>query len=601
MEDRLDCGRDDKVDEEGPPEECLPHLKRQLRSGAAEKPPSPWTPNPKSVGLPQVDGPESGLFLVVVLGNSKSTIHRRRQLCILRTWGAGISVVFPDHHMWSMFALMHHVYGKYRGFSWYIFMDDRTWVNVPALTKFLETKSPHVLEYGGTGVTFPAQDKVGVPAGREVGMLSGGFYVNRDTLEVMGQYFSQSDSRNTWGGARKYCHPFGFNDIRAGGCIVDADIPFVGNSLFGKPAQPLCEGSESLQQHVERLKMAGVITVRGVTEEMMCRLSGLPPVPEADVLSTPRIPIEKSSVVVGVVGNAAASDNVEAILRTWGTEVDELFIATEDLLPELECRRKHTWKNNHRRRGFITSECLSVGKRDERTRGECEILHLPGMAQTPHPHKYRQLLFFMARSTLPTLNPLHLLGYPPESGVASGVMPHLAETFPCLQGSQEFLGSRKKWYIMADSDTTLNVEPLLHLLSSYDEEVPLMIGQLYDNGSHHGYLTGGAGYIISVGAVERIAQHCIMRQGKGCEMQNGEAADTWLGDLLHSLGATLINEEGFFQQSILNGIPQEYRAIPTYSSHRSRPLKSRNLPSHKDVWDIFLQERKLTRQCQSKE
>ena len=160
-------------------------------------------------------------------------------------------------------------------------------------------------------------------------------------------------------------------------------------------------------------------------------------------------------------------------------------------------------------------------------------------------------------------------------------------------------------------------------------------------------------YIISVGAVERIAQHCIMRQGKGCEMvqpfcaklkhgmdknfssekreeidgsfpwhiywmylsfffvcvlfsvhlpqQNGEAADTWLGDLLHSLGATLINEEGFFQQSILNGIPQEYRAIPTYSSHRSRPLKSRNLPSHKDVWDIFLQERKLTRQCQSKE
>ena len=155
MEDRLDCGRDDKVDEEGPPEECLPHLKRQLRSGAAEKPPSPWTPNPKSVGLPQVDGPESGLFLVVVLGNSKSTIHRRRQLCILRTWGAGISVVFPDHHMWSMFALMHHVYGKYRGFSWYIFMDDRTWVNVPALTKFLETKSPHVLEYGGTGVNLP--------------------------------------------------------------------------------------------------------------------------------------------------------------------------------------------------------------------------------------------------------------------------------------------------------------------------------------------------------------------------------------------------------------------------------------------------------------
>ena len=64
---------------------------------------------------------------------------------------------------------------------------------------------------------------------------------------------------------------------------------------------------------------------------------------------------------------------------------------------------------------------------------------------------------------------------------------------------------RMQWYIMADSDTTLNVEPLLHLLSSYDEEVPLMIGQLYDNGSHHGYLTGGAGVCArapSIGATD---------------------------------------------------------------------------------------------------
>lgn len=111
-----------------------------------------------------------------------------------------------------------------------------------------------------------------------------------------------------------------------------------------------------------------------------------------------------------------------------------------------------------------------------------------------------------------------------------------------------------QWYILADGDSSFNVGPLLELLQGYDENKALMVGQKYDDGVGSGYMTGGAGvhsfsflllntfsfehspplslslsgthphihtqtqYVLSRGAVQRIAHHCLESDGAGCAM-----------------------------------------------------------------------------------
>ncbi|CAJ1084147.1 glycoprotein-N-acetylgalactosamine 3-beta-galactosyltransferase 1 [Xyrichtys novacula] len=94
------------------------------------------------------------------------------------------------------------------------------------------------------------------------------------------------------------------------------------------------------------------------------------------------------------------------------------------------------------------------------------------------------------------------------------------------------------WFLKADDDTFLVVENLRYLLSKFDKEKPLYMGKRYSPFVNQGYMSGGAGYVISKEALRRFVKgfetgECThfssiedMALGKCMETMKVEAADT---------------------------------------------------------------------------
>lgn len=62
------------------------------------------------------------------------------------------------------------------------------------------------------------------------------------------------------------------------------------------------------------------------------------------------------------------------------------------------------------------------------------------------------------------------------------------------------------WFLKADDDTFVVVENLRHTLSRYDTEEPLYLGRRFAPFVSQGYMSGGAGYVLSKEALRRFVQ-----------------------------------------------------------------------------------------------
>ncbi|XP_044191397.1 glycoprotein-N-acetylgalactosamine 3-beta-galactosyltransferase 1-like isoform X2 [Thunnus albacares] len=60
------------------------------------------------------------------------------------------------------------------------------------------------------------------------------------------------------------------------------------------------------------------------------------------------------------------------------------------------------------------------------------------------------------------------------------------------------------WFLKADDDTFVVIENLRYTLSKYDTEKPLYLGRRYTPFISQGYMSGGAGYVLSKEALRRF-------------------------------------------------------------------------------------------------
>ena len=91
------------------------------------------------------------------------------------------------------------------------------------------------------------------------------------------------------------------------------------------------------------------------------------------------------------------------------------------------------------------------------------------------------------------------------------------------------------WILKADDDTYVVIENLRSMLSSYNPKHPIYFGHRFKPYIQQGYMSGGAGYVLSQEAAHRFATKALP-DGYKCRQDPGGAEDLEMGTCLQRVG-----------------------------------------------------------------
>jgi len=92
------------------------------------------------------------------------------------------------------------------------------------------------------------------------------------------------------------------------------------------------------------------------------------------------------------------------------------------------------------------------------------------------------------------------------------------------------------WVLKGDDDTYVIMENLHNMLAAYDPEQPYYFGCHYDVLVKNGYMSGGAGYVLSKKAVEMLVP--VLDNDSYCRTDDKGDEDVEMGKCLSNLGIT---------------------------------------------------------------
>lgn len=91
------------------------------------------------------------------------------------------------------------------------------------------------------------------------------------------------------------------------------------------------------------------------------------------------------------------------------------------------------------------------------------------------------------------------------------------------------------WFMKSDDDTFVVVENLRYLLSLYDTRDPIYFGSRFNKFNPQGYMSGGAGYVLSRAALKKFVEEALTDPTKCKEPITG-AEDAEMGKCLNNVG-----------------------------------------------------------------
>lgn len=94
------------------------------------------------------------------------------------------------------------------------------------------------------------------------------------------------------------------------------------------------------------------------------------------------------------------------------------------------------------------------------------------------------------------------------------------------------------WFFKADDDTYVILENLRYMLMPYKPSEPIYFGCRFKPFVKQGYMSGGAGYVLSKEALKRFIEVGLENNTKGCSKANGGAEDVEMGKCMEAVKVT---------------------------------------------------------------
>ncbi|XP_067003097.2 glycoprotein-N-acetylgalactosamine 3-beta-galactosyltransferase 1 isoform X1 [Anabrus simplex] len=117
------------------------------------------------------------------------------------------------------------------------------------------------------------------------------------------------------------------------------------------------------------------------------------------------------------------------------------------------------------------------------------------------------------------------------------------------------------WFMKADDDTYVIVENLRYMLSAHKSNEPIYFGCRFKPYVKQGYMSGGAGYVLSREAVRLLVENGLTDKKK-CRPDHGGAEDVEMGKCLENVGVKAGDSRDAFGRGRFFPFVPEHHLIP---------------------------------------
>ncbi|VDN04455.1 unnamed protein product [Thelazia callipaeda] len=136
---------------------------------------------------------------------------------------------------------------------------------------------------------------------------------------------------------------------------------------------------------------------------------------------------------------------------------------------------------------------------------------------------------FMSSKTDPSLPSINL-------NISEGRNHLWAKTKAAFKYLHDFYLDDYDWFLKADDDTFVIVENLrLFMLLAHDPSEPVWFGCKFKPFTKQGYMSGGAGYVLSRAALKKFVREAL-QDPKKCKKEENGAEDAEIGKCLERVG-----------------------------------------------------------------
>lgn len=109
-----------------------------------------------------------------------------------------------------------------------------------------------------------------------------------------------------------------------------------------------------------------------------------------------------------------------------------------------------------------------------------------------------------------------------------------AKTKEAFKYVYKHYSNKADWFLKADDDTYVILENLRYMLMPYRANDPIYFGCRFKPYVKQGYMSGGAGYVLSREAVKRFIE-VGLNNATGCSKSNNGAEDVEMGKCMEAV------------------------------------------------------------------